>query len=1133
MSDSPLKFLGATVVSYSIPVGWNDQQTSISITLVEDVANGDLFLLNRHEIDNIHGEYVGTPVAFVHGNVYFGGLLLGFKELNSLSGSPLYEVTLTSPLEILRGVKVILSNYVGPSNDSTFGGTGGNSYSFQVSNMLNVYGFLEDGGENFGNSLINDTGLLWNSSQGIKYAIETLTNQPRPININKDFGSYIVYRGHKYKIDLSGLPVPPDFYRLGGNVVMSLMDIISQIAQDGGVDYIIRLTLGEGNGPHTISFKCVNHVVQLTVGQLSRYISGQIGYENNSVGMELRNDITQAVIVGGEINYIQPVKNQDGITFIRPFWGFDVDGRPILGSKSDQSIFADDDHSMLLNSTQIIDITSAFGYSASYPCTILEMRCALIDYDSWAAYIFRYKKDFAQTIGLNSTVDPSIDGFEAQFPHDYVADDVETVLSLTNMNDNSHWVTVSQRIYEFVKGQAETYYGKKFLIRLPRPVKIKIVPNSTNVIYSDELADAGYLPEGNNLLDLNYINENFFLDQTGRFYPFLRFQVQSVFGAVAPPPQDGLEFGDDGAGDGLGSTTSYDPQRDGVVSSPKMVMVNRSILDDNNYVFQNNSDPTASYIYTRHEQGESAPVQYGGANGGGNIIFISDNGVVYPYIICSIPNAIFAQAEDPLGSVEDIANMLGLDPDNVRMAVTYRSESFPIRIHPPAFYPNGATIALKSNQYTYGPWGKFVTDGQLEFEYDPSLTPWEYGDYTSMNLAAIAKLGNIATGNQVLEKGEITFPGEPDFDLGDYLVNEGPVITRIDVQHSIDGFKTSYTSETFVPRAGSFTRQNADRLKMYGKNLQQMRRMIRQALLTQRDNSILQAKAYSGFMNGTAYAVRQATPHGGLVAHNVIRSSTQNEEDDKNASLVYSNTYREAIGNVRYGTEDVWSSAAMSWDGLFKPYSLSYEPKGLMTGLTRPQGSGNNSIALTNISSDDYTPLQTQYEITWYTSSSGDKPMNPYKFTELELDNVRLIGMKSPMQLTGWGFDLSGAPVPNQAASGNDPLQEWGDDMAMNGTVDPAIQVSGPLDVRWDKFRGVWGYPTFMFCMASGGQYYILDGQGSVIGKDDKKEILPIRHSLSGIGDPNSSSYADGTKVYMGYFPLDGAWRVITQECPT
>lgn len=85
-----------------------------------------------------------------------------------------------------------------------------------------------------------------------------------------------------------------------------------------------------------------------------------------------------------------------------------------------------------------------------------------------------------------------------------------------------------------------------------------------------------------------------------------------------------------------------------------------------------------------------------------------------------------------------------------------------------------------------------------------------------------------------------------------------------------------------------------------------------------------------------------------------------------------------------------------------------------------------------------------------YPSGSGS-PIS-YFFEEdhfarhtVETTSIRGVGLKSPMVLSGWGYDTDGNPVPS---SGNEihPEASW----------NPSVWKSGPVDLRWDETRGVW-----------------------------------------------------------------------------
>ncbi len=92
----------------------------------------------------------------------------------------------------------------------------------------------------------------------------------------------------------------------------------------------------------------------------------------------------------------------------------------------------------------------------------------------------------------------------------------------------------------------------------------------------------------------------------------------------------------------------------------------------------------------------------------------------------------------------DVANL-------VDYAAGLRHGSFPMKIHPSPYRPTAVTLPMKSNRDSYGPWSVIGVPGKVNFQRDESLVPWNYGDFDTMNQAAIAKLANSATNMQEAE----------------------------------------------------------------------------------------------------------------------------------------------------------------------------------------------------------------------------------------------------------------------------------------------------------------------------------------------------------------------------------------------
>lgn len=1102
------KFMGATVVNINISAGFNEQATNLTMTLVEDEIANDDFILKDENPQNIGGRLIGTPFAYTYESFSFSGLLIGYQQLESIDGKPTFQITLGSPLSLLENTQVILSNYVGPVNDSIKNGEE-TTATFSLRNAINVYGYLEDGGDNFGNSLLNDSGLLWEGTQGVKEALVTLTNQDVTSDATGDFGSYIKFRGHTYKLNLDGLPHASALYRIGGSVNASIMDIISRYCQEAGVDFLVFLILGSGTGPHTIAFKTVDRAIQPQLGLIESYATNSAAISTKEKGQELRNEITQALLIGGDIHLLYPMDNWSAFDpAVVPFWGFDINGIPIRGVKPNGTFYADDDHAMNLNASVISDITGALGFGITYPCTILEMRCALVDYDSWATYITINRTDIAETVdvgiqGAGSLADGS--NTDPKIVHDFVNDRLVFAEQLSTMNDTSaenQWTTISQRLYEFVRESASTYYGRKFLVKVPFRVQLKIVPGDLTVTFSHETTDAGYLPEGSSPLGLNYLNTTYFSNDDGRFTPFMRYAAQSNFGAVSTLPD-------------------Y-----------KQVVVNPALLKNNDVVFQNNG--YNSTVYLKCQEGEAGPLlQNGLLTGNSNIVIVYNAfGLPVPAVICSVSEPLFAQAQDALGGVDDIAYITGED---MTTAVNFKATSFPMKLHPPAFYPNGVAIAMRNNQFTYGPWGSYGVDGKVEFERDESLVPWEYGSFDSLNDAAQAKLVNIATKTQVIEKGTIVEAGTPDKNIGDVLIADGPVIAGISINIAAGGVTTTYNMETFIPQFGRFSRDNSERIRRLGKYNQQLKRAVRQLWLEGFQKANILLNSSRGFMYGASYAVKQQTPHAAIIAH-LIGGSGNNGglrfnpsvSGPRYAPIVYTGTLQESLGNLQVrngGGSDFLKTAVMGFEGLLRPASTKIDDTYLSHYVT-PNTSIATPVKVTNSNYLNLNPFKEACDIHWISQKDEYDGLNRRK-SALDPTYARFIALRGPLEVSGYGYDIVGRPTPN-ASGDTGTWQSMGNTVASGYLNNSKAWPAGPVDLRWDKMRGVWASPGCIYwgkldttATANAGPFDLnLDNNYAY----DLIDRLPVYNFFS-------TDIAAQTKVSAGYDPVTNKWRIISADC--
>ena len=152
-----------------------------------------------------------------------------------------------------------------------------------------------------------------------------------------------------------------------------------------------------------------------------------------------------------------------------------------------------------------------------------------------------------------------------------------------------------------------------------------------------------------------------------------------------------------------------------------------------------------------------------------------------------------------------------------------------------------------------------------------------------------------------------------------------------------------------------------------------------------------------------------------------------------------------------------------------------------------------------------------------------------YQFTEssgydVEVTNIRGVGHRSPMVLTGWGFDIEGKPVPN--ANTIDP----GFMFASGAFKDPSIWKSGPVDLRWDNDRKVWSPPLTKIALVKTTNIYNPPYFSYEVDRSDSRSQftrfgpdggLKTFDKDAAIHDPENIAYTANTDNVGGYEQLN------------
>lgn len=1002
-------FMGARVLGFQASVGWNLSGASqLTVHLVDDPATGAAFAPPP----------AGSPVYFTFFGFNFFGLYQRGVEKKGPDGNPVYEVTVTDPRELLEGAQVVLAGYTGPAT---------------VPNLFNAFGYWESG--SFGAAGANDGGMPW---WKVRDAVVAMANAPG----GTSFGSPISFRGYKYSLDLSELPNAPAYYRVGAGVSMSLLELVAQVCEDGGCDFFVELR------GFQIKVRTVSRAANPPLGVLSALASSAYGgtLVRSEVGVEVRNELTSAVVVGGEVTSLYLTGG------LAQFWGFDPLGNPILGAARKQDVYeplntklrqkdgslqaqflkkigAVSYEEMRLNATSVSDVIG----SLTYTCSTWEMRAAQTNHETWLAFVNKYRPELVRRLalpspfnmdGLAAALLPGPSGNGVVMRNDMVAAGRANAAGMAAAAVAGDVHARSMRLYEFVRGTADEYMGRKFLVALPF-LLTKTEPETLKATTSWEVTDGGYLPETSRPLGLSPLNEDLFKTQDGRYRAFCAFT--NLAGVdLAKVPAHG------------------------------------AVVDGGALYMEVQVEPRVVYAPT-------------------------------PCVVVSLSGPVTETATDNVGDLNLLALTLGADPAKVGPAL--QNVPVPLKMAPAARFPAAVAVPLKSNVQTYGPWSAAGAPGKVRVEHDPSLTPWGYGGYAAMNAAAGARVQSAITSQQVFETGSRETAGAPPAaGLGDVLEAGGPNITNVSVQVGKDGVTTSYQFATFTPRAGAlFSRGSAERFRRIGLAAAELRRGMRTAL---RDQQAVRAaardaaRAQKAFHQNQAKALKRETPSDVLVAYSTRDFSLNDKRVRVHAAMT---TFEEAVTLSNAHDDAEWQkTAVMAMSGLVRPYStVAPVPLGPRpSGADGPAPTGVAELATFLVASGLLTAWTAQSgALAWYAESGavprfayGDQnligsvpsrstlnPVSVPRANDVEVfsfgnryetlhpywsgvpaslaDNARLLGVKAPLVLVGWGFDTNGRRVPSR-----DGGSSWHPDT--NHRQD--LWKAGPIDPLWDDSRGVW-----------------------------------------------------------------------------
>lgn len=1097
-SCSGIKFLGASVSSASLNLGWGGEASTLSVILVEDNAvlmSG--ILTEDGEIVNVSPFYgkenfskpiPGSPCYIrldpdqtvrtdpeadpLPGE--FGGIIQQWKQSHNNTTNPIFNVTVNDPREILAGSVIITDNYIGLP-------------SFTLPpNVCNVYGSYL-----FGEAGVNDIGMPWNS---IKPILDTFTFN---------------FRNQPYKINLDKLPNPPSYYRITGKPTVTVLEAIDQLCMDAGQDYFVTMSSGTKlaklrqeeidagmlpSGFATIHINTVDRTKPASnlPDRINYFISKNSGTVSEyTYGQELRNEINNVMVFGAPvddlfqatpalIDYSFPLDavigtDADGndivnrIDTIQPFWGYGVDGNPIV---SRNNFNLDVRH---LNWPLLGPI---------YSTHVNEMQAVLGGQTVWEAYISYFKPALANAIGLYSQF--AFDIIDNAILNDTLNLTVNDILNSKpeaarrfskimqfNMGQN---VTIIEeninRLFNFLQQVAQTHYGKKFLVQIPTPAKYLDATTGKTVTSLEPTQSAWYESNMFNQQPLNLegVNKYIFQDEQLKFEPFVRFGINSSYNvdasfinnqgyAIQPNP----EFNSNPV---LGPVSpSGTPEFFLYIKASvgdRVIFLNQNITPEysfNSNFFQVNTDAIRDITNTFTATVELTldnPIYVIPSSG-----FASDIGLFNLFW-----QAIVIPEDNP--NKDKLKYNKSKIFDNILKSAVAGNLNLPTAN--PVLIPDFAAIPLRNNTTFYGPWvagtqwlpansfsqldpttsgynffpsGNAWTPsgtavfGKVDVSHNSEFNPWNYGGYAVMNLAGQDYVERSTNNQAHQEMGSVTVAGLPTKELGQILTFDGPLITNINIDHDLKGVTTTYNMQTYTRRFGDYGKDRQERFRRYGKALNQ-------TISALQNTQLYQAPRYFrlGGVGGTTEFDKKkgnlasnksdvaganfigGQGEGTVVAGTSMSHFIQNSNADLlNTGFIYPSGYDSAYpsGFNKWGL-----MAGVDARGFFRPYSTDpsgyistkYAPtyssflvSGVLPSGKVPDLGYFDNLAAYHPNRDDLNPYKTGHDM-FVISGSGY--VDPKDTTAYQADVARPMALRGPLMVAGWGYTTLGLPVPNR-----------------------------------------------------------------------------------------------------------------------
>ena len=1089
-------FLGCSVLSFTAQAGWGDQISEVTVEIVQDPCDRDKVHYSNFVKQIFNGPdpgftepNIGAPAFFKVADFEFAGLIQSYDQKEGADGYPVFSVKLVDPRVILGKVQVIVDNYEGNVG--------------LMHNLINVYGFLESLTTNcpalevddmifgapaggFGSASRTDRGIPWSN---IRAALSALIGHTQGSPKNTYSMGGVFFRGGgaggygeidtglasaRYIVDLTELPDAPSYYRIQGPVI-SLMDLITQVCQDAGCDYYVELL--PTNGFLVIKLRVLVRNNQPAIGTITNFITansiaaGGHGVITDAIGRELRSEVNNSFIIGSkQRNYYE----ENTASNITPYWGRDLDGN-LLESEYDGVDWAVKLDFRRINLSLVTPVPQVLGSDFGWVGEC-ELRAALGDFQTFVNYVSGQEnasrlRDYLKTtlgfLGRNVKARGNIQHIPIQV--NVGAPDNAGNVAANNERD-------MKTLYNWLNAYAGDFYGKKYLVKAPW-VCYGSDTDSGQTIWTNLPSTEGGWSEQTDVLGITNpsIVADFFKDEKGMWQPILKWATSLdlsledlnieeymkgkgvwVKGAIEDKWVTGnpVVGGDEDVASALISLSSpvYNKSLVPNAHARNLLLIKSGVADalvgDAGQV--DNAFGGRAMTVGAIEKRALAPYS-------GGIPILSNVATYGPWqAVGKAPGTVKAEVDEGLSPWE----------------------------YGGAYWMNKAGVTKATEAVTKM---QYAERGQITIPGYPKVSLG----------AALDSAPEVYLGRNLRVGTAYGFPYNY-VTIGSY--NGGASISNINATVSPQGVTTSYTINTFTPVFGRFYKGNADRIKQIGLNRlknerdSRARSSIRQMLRTAEGRARMQA--LKQLNKGDDDANSPGIFIGGKLLSDTKRKmclipdshTLPYYQDYNNTSLISIDGFFRPVS--KYGDASLPKTNTNSGICLTQPTQAEAPPPppNSYVGLNTMQlyldyladpGSATKFFADSRVNSStsghDIEAVANNTLaglITDHPSGEASIVMHPIGYngsvnTGLYNTDYRHMALRGPLMIQGWGYDINGKPIPNSKGDnitdgpGTFTADYTGlsDKFAQNWLSDATTWPVAPVDLRFDRKRGVWTVP--------------------------------------------------------------------------